>query len=140
MSIRHGVEVNHSASIISGEIGMQLGAVAGWTGALLVCAWAAWEGWRSLARAFERWPERRAGTLIMLGILAILGLSFFLNRPVIWGTDLQVRGMGAIILALGATIWIGLPVVLGTLHVVHKLATTRTHADSNTSLEPDPRT
>ena len=78
-------------------------------------------GWRGARRAFARWPERRLGALILAGILAILAVGFVLEQPALWGTDVQVKGLGALILALGATVWIALPVVLAVLHGAHRL-------------------
>lgn len=92
-----------------------------WLAGMAICGWAAWEGWRGFGRAFVRWPERREGALILAGVLAILMLQFFMDRPLIWGTDLQVKRPGAVILAFGATIWIALPAVLVGLHLIHKL-------------------
>jgi hypothetical protein len=110
-----------SAFFSSGELLRIAGVVLAWIAGLTLCMWAAWEGVRALKRAFLRWPERREGALILAGILAILMLQFFIERPEIWFTDLQVKGLGAFILALGATIWIALPIVLVVLHSLHKL-------------------
>lgn len=109
------------ASWISDDFGLRAGAVLGWMVATGVCAWAAWEGWNALTAALTRWPERREGSLIMVGIAAILCLLFFLERPEIWGTDIRVTGIGAIVLAIGATTWIALPVVLASLHLLHRV-------------------
>lgn len=129
-----------AASIRSGDVGLLAGAVAGWTVAVVICAWGAVEGWRAFRRAFVRWPERRTGTLITVGVLAVLGLVFFLDRPVIWGTDLQVRGIGAVLLALGATIWIAFPIVLASLHLLHRLTDGRRLMSPASPVEPMSRT
>lgn len=97
------------------------GVVLSWLVAAAVSGWAAWEGWTGLRRAFLRWPARRAGATLLSLVLAVLAVSFLRTQPTIWGTDLQVRGMGALILALGATVWIAFPVVLALLHGVHRL-------------------
>lgn len=86
-----------------------------------LCLWAAWEGWHALRRAFSRWPERRLGSVILAVVLAVLMVRFVFGRPAIWGTEVQVKGVGAVILALGATVWIALPVVLAVLHGGHRL-------------------
>lgn len=130
-----------SAFLARGGVVPVMGVVAAWFLSLGLCLWAAWEGFRALKRAFLRWPERRAGTLIVVGILSILVLKFFLDRPEIWFTDLQVKGLGAVILALGATIWIALPVVLAALHLLHRFLGDRWFAGEHpSSMEPIQRT
>ncbi|MGD2067310.1 MAG: hypothetical protein PVI57_01395 [Gemmatimonadota bacterium] len=109
------------AFVARGEILSVAGTVLAWAVGVTICAWAAWEGLQGLRRAFLRWPERRYGSVIIAGILAILLVTFLLERPRIWGTEIQVRGLGAVILALGATIWIALPTVLAALHGIHRL-------------------
>lgn len=97
------------------------GVSLSWLLGIGLCLWAALEGWSALRRAFARWPERRLGSVLLTVILAVLMVRFFSERPAIWGTDIQVKGMGALILALGATVWIAFPVVLALLHGGHKL-------------------
>lgn len=91
-----------------------------WVAGIAVSLWAAYEGWRRMRRVFARWPEHRAGTLILLAVLTLLLIRFYAEHPTIWGTDLRVTGVGAFVLALGATVWIALPVVVLALRVVHR--------------------
>ncbi|HSM36150.1 MAG TPA: hypothetical protein VK837_07130 [Longimicrobiales bacterium] len=91
-----------------------------WLAGIGVACWAAYEGWRRMRRVFARWPEHRVGTLILLGVLTLLMSRFYAEHPTIWGTDLRVTGVGAFVLALGATIWIALPVVVLTLRLAHR--------------------
>ena len=109
------------AALAQGELSSILVVAFAWLAGGALCLWAAREGFIALRRAFLRWPERRYGSLITAGVLAILTLEFLTERPEIWGTDLQVRGLGAVILALGATLWIALPTVLAVLQGVHRL-------------------
>ncbi|HSG49910.1 MAG TPA: hypothetical protein VLA43_18950, partial [Longimicrobiales bacterium] len=85
-----------SASLASGQISFVLGSALGWVASATICTFGAVEGWRALQAAFERWPERRAGTLIISGVLAVLSLSFFMARPAIWFTEVRVTGVGAL--------------------------------------------
>ncbi len=85
-----------------------------------LCAWSLVDGWRALRNLVKRWPESRVGAPVLLGILAIAVTAFLLQRPEIWGTDIRVTGMGAVILAVGATVWVASPVVVAVLHVVHR--------------------
>lgn len=128
-----------SASVASGQASLMAGAAVGWAVSVGVCAVAAWEGWHALSTAFSRWPERRTGTLITVAVLAVLTLTFFRERPAIWFTDVHVTGTGAVILALGATVWIAFPVVLGVLHTAHRIHD-RLRSPEASSAHSDPRT
>ena len=50
----------------------------------------------------------------------VLAVLFVHYRPGIWGTDLRVTGIGALILALVSTIWIALPIIVVLLHYLHR--------------------
>jgi hypothetical protein len=98
-------------------------ALAGWLLGLAVCAWALSEVWRALVRAWARWPESRAGSVLTaLVFLGACALSIGV-RPELWGTGLRVNGVGAFIVALAATLWIGFPLVWVTLRLLtdHRL-------------------
>jgi hypothetical protein len=98
-----------------------LGAAAlAWMAGGAVALWAAYEGWRRTRRIFARWPEHRSGTLILIGVLALLLIRFYADHPTILGTDLRVTGAGAFVLALGATLWIALPVVVLILRLIQR--------------------
>jgi hypothetical protein len=114
----------------------RIGVVVSWTVCLSLWAWAAWEGWQAVCRAFLRWPERRVGSLILTGVLAVLVLRFLLEHPVIWGTDVQVKGPGALLLAIGATVWIALPIVLALLHAAHRILGDRLFFRQTTPVDP----
>lgn len=111
-----------AASIATGVPILVLPVIAAWLGAAALCAWAAWEGWGALRNTFRRWPEYRAGTALLILVLVVLLPSFLSARPEIWFTDVRVSGLGAVLLAFGATVWIAVPVVVLLLHLLHKSA------------------
>ena len=89
-----------------------------WLVALALCAWAGREGWLAVRRAYARWPESRAGSVIMV-LVAVGVTAFFLrNPPELLGSDLRVNGLGAVLLALAVTLWVGLPLVVTALRFV----------------------
>lgn len=89
-----------------------------WSVALALCAWAAREGWAALRRAYARWPESRAGS-VMVTLLGVAATGFFLKYPPeLLGTDLRVNGIGAVVLAVALTVWIGVPLVVTALRFV----------------------
>lgn len=95
-------------------------ALAGWAVGLAVCCWAAAEGWKAFLAAFSRWPESRPGALLLVLAGVAFAVVFVRYRPEIWMTDLRVTGIGALILALVATVWIALPVIVVLLHYLHR--------------------
>ncbi|HZD05411.1 MAG TPA: hypothetical protein VE173_10845 [Longimicrobiales bacterium] len=98
------------------------GIVVAWLFGLTVCGWAAWEGVQGVVVALRRWPDLRVASVVISVVFAVLATTFVTTHPQIWWTDVRVTGAGALILALGATVWIALPVVIAGLGVVHRLA------------------
>jgi hypothetical protein len=88
-----------------------------WLTGVALCAWAAREGWHAVGRAYARWPESKAGSVIVTVMLVTLSVLLMKLRPEIAGTGLRVNGVGAVALALVATLWIGLPLVIAALRV-----------------------
>ncbi|HSG08005.1 MAG TPA: hypothetical protein VLA36_06600, partial [Longimicrobiales bacterium] len=95
-------------------------ALGGWLLGLTVCGWAAVEGWHALRRAYARWPESRAGSVLTAIILVVACVASVRIRPEVWGTDLRLNGVGAVVLALAVTFWIGFPVVWVALRLAHE--------------------
>ena len=98
---------------------MAMLALLGWLFGLALCAWAAREGWRALCRAYARWPESKAGSVATAVILVVACVASLRTEPELWGTGLKLNGVGAVILALALTLWVGFPLVWVTLRVVH---------------------
>jgi len=93
-----------------------------------ICFLAAFEGFRALVNAYHRWPDCKAGSILLIVILGVLAFQFVRTEPALWGTEIQVTGFGAVLLALGATIWIGAPMIVVALMVAHRL-----HEDRQTT-------
>ncbi len=92
-----------------------------------ICFLAAFEGFRSLRNAYKRWPDWKVGSILLVVLLGILAVQFVSDQPALWGTEIQVTGFGALLLALGATIWLGAPTIVVALMVAHRL-----HEESET--------
>jgi len=71
--------------------------------------------------AWQRWPDLRIASIVISVVFAVLATVFVTSHPQIWWTDVRVTGAGALILALGATIWIALPVVVAGLSLMHRV-------------------
>ena len=84
-----------------------------------ICVWAVVVGVEAFRNAVARYPEARLGLMLLGVVLLILLIAFERTRPSIWGSDAEVTALGAAILALGATLWIGAPVLFSILHVLY---------------------
>ncbi|MDT8340955.1 MAG: hypothetical protein RQ751_05535 [Longimicrobiales bacterium] len=91
----------------------------GWMVVVASGAWALAEARRGIGHAMERWPERRPGGFLVAVTFVVLPAAFVWRRPEIWFTDLRVSAVGAVILAMGATIWLAVPVLILVLHFLH---------------------
>jgi hypothetical protein len=94
-------------------------AAGGWAIGLVLCGWAAVEGLGALRIAFGRWPQGRAGSVLLTTILGATIALFAHVHPPILGTGLRLNGLGAIALALATTVWVALPAVWLGLHMLH---------------------
>jgi hypothetical protein len=92
-------------------------AAGGWVLGVTVCAWAAREGLVALRRAVQRWPESRVGSVLSFGLLITLSAVLLRNPPELVGTGLRVNSLGALLIALAVTLWVGFPLLILLLHV-----------------------
>lgn len=100
-----------------GGIAGVLAAAVSWLAGGAICLWALAVGLEGYRNAAARYSEIRTGTLLLGVLLLLLMIAFQRTRPEIWGTDYRVNAIGAVILAYGATIWIGAPILFSTLHL-----------------------
>jgi hypothetical protein len=98
------------------EVVVLLSMALGWMLGGGVCIWAVTETVAALRNAFSRWSHRWIGSTLLIATFAALATAFVLERPAIWGTDLRVSGVAAILLAGGATIWLAGPLILLVVH------------------------
>lgn len=108
-----------SVAVALAQVGMIFSVLVGWIACLVACSWALLEAQKGLAYAMQRWPERRPGGPLVAVTFATLVVTFVWYRPEIWFTDLRVSVVGALVLALGATVWIALPTTVFILHFLH---------------------
>jgi len=92
----------------------------GWLTGGVICFWGAWQGWRALGNMLERWPQHRAGIVILAVVFVFLLVSFLVWQPEVWWTELRVTGVGAVLLAVGVTIWVAAPATALMLWLTHR--------------------
>jgi hypothetical protein len=93
----------------------------GWALGLGIVGLAAVTGWRALRNAYARWPERVPGTLLTAAVFGALIVAFLVGRPEVWGLHMRVTEVGAVLLALFITIWVGGPLVTVALRALRAL-------------------
>ena len=71
-----------------------------------------------MQNAYARWPERRAGTLLVTASFAALLLTFLADRPEMWGIRLRVTETGALLLSAFLAIWVVGPMVTLSLRIL----------------------
>ena len=113
-----------SASSVEGPL-VLVGIPVGWAGAVVVCLGAVQKGWLAVQNVLEHWSDARVAGSLLAGIFLLLAAVFLVVKPAIWWTDVRVSETGAVLLALGATVWIAGPLVVLTLKLVHTLPASR---------------
>ncbi len=108
----------------TGKIGALVGVGLGWVAAGAILATAVVTALRATRNALARWPERRAGTLLVGGTFAALLVTFLASRPELWGLRLRVTETGAVLLAVFLTIWVAGPIITLALRLARQLPTT----------------
>ena len=105
----------------TGRIGPLVGAAVGWLAAGTILAAAAVQGVRALRNAYARWPERRAGTVLVTASFAALLLLFLPDRPEIWGMRLRLTEVGAVLAASLLAVWVAGPIVTVALRLARSV-------------------
>lgn len=101
----------------TGRVGPVVGAAVGWIGAGTILAAAAVQGMRALRNAYDRWPERRRGSLLVAASFAAFLVVFLADRPEIWGLRLRITEVGAVLLSALLAIWVVGPIVTVALRL-----------------------
>lgn len=93
----------------------------GWTVGLLICAAAVVEGVRAVRNLAARVPEVREGAPLLFAAFALLVVFCLVHEPTVPGLGVTAAGGIAILLSLEVVLWIALPLLVGTIRVVHRL-------------------
>jgi len=99
------------AARFTGNVLSLVGVYVAWAVGAVICLWALRTGVTALRNGFRRWEDTVVGTtLVLLTFVALLGL-FLIDLPELWGTQLRVGTVGAVLLAGFATTWLSGPAV-----------------------------
>jgi hypothetical protein len=102
----------------TGSFGAIAGVAVGWVGAAAILVVASVQGWRAAKNAYARWPERRAGTMLVVASFAALLITFLADRPEMWGLRLRVTETGAVLLSAFLAVWVVGPMVTVSLRLL----------------------
>lgn len=84
---------------------------------LIIFAWATMNGWDAFEIAYSRWPQKRLGTLLVVGAFLVLSAFMLILRGAIPGTEIQLSPVAAFVLVAIAVLWIVSPVVIVALSI-----------------------
>jgi hypothetical protein len=116
--------ISLTRDVVAESSAMGMGVVwlgLSWIFGVVVLTWAGVAGFQGAWAALHRWPHVRIAAVVTSVAFGILLTWFLTSPPEIWFTDLRVTSIGAVLLAFGASVWIALPVAIGTLELVHKI-------------------
>jgi hypothetical protein len=112
-----------STALYAGKTLAIVGCGVAWLVGLGLVALAAENGWNALRQAYAGWSNARVATLIVAALFGGLLAVFLAEQPQIWGLELRVTPVGAVLLALAATLWLAGPMVTVSLGLLDRLPT-----------------
>ncbi len=112
-----------STALYAGKTLAIVGCGVAWLVGLGLVALAAENGWSALRQAYAGWSNARVATLIVAALFGGLLAVFLAEQPQIWGLELRVTPVGAVLLALAATLWLAGPMVTVSLGLLDRLPT-----------------
>jgi hypothetical protein len=114
-----------TVALYAGKVAGLIGSGIAWLigAALLVVA--AEYGWSAARRFYAGWSNARVASLLVAALYGGLLAVFLAERPQLWGLQVQVTPVGAVLLATAATLWLAGPVVALSLALLDRLPVTR---------------
>jgi hypothetical protein len=114
-----------SVALYAGKAPAIIGCGLAWLVGFGLVVLAAENGWAALRTAYAGWSNARVATLLVAGLFGGLLAVFLAEQPQIWGLQLRVTPVGAVLLALAMTLWLAGPVVTVSLALLDRLPTPR---------------
>lgn len=110
-----------SVALYAGKAAPIIGCGVAWLAGLALVSAAGAGGWRALRSAYEGWSNARIGTVLVAALFGGLLAAFLSEQPEIWGLQLRVTPVGAVLLALAATVWLAGPLVTVSLGLLDRM-------------------
>jgi hypothetical protein len=110
-----------SVALYAGKTMALAGCGVAWLVGLGLLVVAAENSWEALRGAYAGWSNARVATLLVAAIFGGLLATLLAERPELWGLSLRVTPVGAVLLAVAATIWLAGPVVTVGLGLAERL-------------------
>ena len=114
-----------STALYAGKTPAIIGCGVAWLVGLGLVALAGEQGWSALRNAYRGWSNARVATLIVAALFGGLLAVFLAEQPQIWGMDLRLTPVGAVLAAVAATLWLAGPIVTVSLGLLDRLPTPR---------------
>lgn len=114
-----------SVALYAGKTAPVVGTGIAWLVGLTLVALAGEHGWKALRNAYSGWSNGRAATLIVAALFGGLLAVFLAEQPQLWGLRLRVTPVGAVLMAVAATLWLAGPMVTVSLGLLDRLPTPR---------------
>jgi hypothetical protein len=114
-----------SVALYAGRTAPIVGCGIAWLVGLVMVTLAAEQGYGALRSAYHGWSNARVGTLVVAALFGGLLAAFLAEQPQLWGLRLRVTPVGAVLLAVAATLWLAGPLVTVALGLLDRLPTTR---------------
>ncbi|MFP4622701.1 MAG: hypothetical protein ACLFRX_00835 [Gemmatimonadota bacterium] len=114
-----------SVALYGGALAPLIGCGVAWLVGLGLLLVAGRQGWSCLRSAYRGWSHARAATLLVAALFGGLLAVFLAEQPQLWGLELRVTPVGAVLLALGVTLWLAGPLVTVALALLERLPTPR---------------
>jgi hypothetical protein len=114
-----------TVALYAGKVAGLIGSGIAWLigAALLVVA--VEHGWSAARRLYAGWSNARVASLLVAALYGGLLAVFLAERPQLWGLQVQVTPVGAVLLATAATLWLAGPVVALSLALLDRMPVTR---------------
>ncbi len=110
-----------SVALYTGKMAPLVGSGIAWLVGIGLVVLSLEQGWAAIRGAYASWSNARAGTLIVAALFSGLLAAFLTERPELWGVHLRVTPVGAVLLALAATLWLAGPLVTLSLVLLQRL-------------------
>ena len=114
-----------SVALYAGKTAPLIGAGIAWLVGFSLVALAGENGYKALRNAYTGWSNARVATLIVAALFGGLLAVFLADQPTIWGLELRFTPVGAVLLALAATLWLAGPMVTVSLGLLDRIPTPR---------------